>query len=398
MLQRIKIKSYLYIIILFLLYSTLNAQERVLEVNVISIKTGKVIKDAKVTLEGFEIPAITAQYDKKKKIYYFNEVPKGYNAVMAYHNEYNEKGFQCSSILPGKVTLRLHDKGDVQYRFITYKDSLVIDQGKKYITKRESYVEDPYKIAVEPKVAMSYNERRDYINSKIAELNLEIALVNPFYEEHKLQAYGIDPSQHEGYPALPDITKPEKFILPLKSGRSNLFQHKYPHGQEDICFILRKKDGSKFKRFNDPLIKKLKDYFTVNLIVLSKKNSYMLHENRRNDFMIRDKQNELYNKKHQTDSSRIFFYDNQLRNYPKTIERRKNSSYQIYEPSDDDNVPIFLLVENNYYKIPKDYLSEEENEYKKLQDIPVQENSIGLGILDQYEYYYETTKKEDDEN
>jgi len=375
-----------------------NAQDSSIEITIKNAETGKLINDAKVTLEGFEIPAIIALYNKKKKAYFFTKVPKEYNTVMVYHKEYNEKGFQSNTILPGKTTLKLDRKGDVQYRFLKYEDSIGTDNGKRYSIKRESYVEDPYKIAIEPKATMSYNERRDYINSKIAELNLEIALVNPFYEEYKRQGYGIDPSQHEGYPALPDITKLEEFTLPLKSGRSNLFQHKYPHGQEDVCFIVRKNDGSKFKRFNDPLIKKLKDYFTVDVIVLNKKNSFMLHENKRNNFKIRDRQNEIYNKKQHTDSSRIFFYDNQLQNYPKNIERRKNSSYLIYEPSDYDNVPIFLLVKNDYYKIPKDYLSEEGNEYKKLQDIPVQDNSIGLGILDQYEYYYETTKKEDNED
>lgn len=370
-----------------------NAQDNSIEITIKNAETGKLISDAKVTLEGLEIPAINAQYNKKKKTYYFTKVPKGYNTVMVYHKEYNEKGFQNNTILPGKIILKLDRKGDVQYRFLKYEDSTGTDNGKRYTTKRESYVEDPYKIAIEPKATMSYNEHRNYINNKISELNLDVVLVNPFYEEHKLNDSGINPSQHEGYPALPNFTKPDEFILPLKSGRSNLFQHRYPHGQEDVCFILRKSDGSAFKRFNDPIINKLsKQDLNIYAIVLSKKNSSMPHENKRNDLKIRDRQNEIYNKKQQTDSSRIFFYDNQLRNYPKRIERRKNSSYQIYEPSDNDNVPIFLLVKNDYYKIPKNYLSEEENDYKKLQDIPVQENSIGLGILDLYEYYFETTE------
>ena len=38
--------------------------------------SGKNIKDAKVTLEGFEIPEIVGKYDKKGKFYYFTEIPK----------------------------------------------------------------------------------------------------------------------------------------------------------------------------------------------------------------------------------------------------------------------------------------------------------------------------------
>ena len=68
---------------------------------------GKNIKDAKVTLEGFEIPPITGKYNKKGKYYYFNVIPKDYNTVMAYHEKYNEKGFQDLNKLTDEIILKL---------------------------------------------------------------------------------------------------------------------------------------------------------------------------------------------------------------------------------------------------------------------------------------------------
>lgn len=91
-------------------------------------KTGKNISNAKVTLEGFEIPAITAKYDKKEKTYYFDKIPKDYNTIMAYHEKYNEKGFQNTKGLPKNLKLKL----DAPYRVRIPNDSL------------NYYKEDPY--------------------------------------------------------------------------------------------------------------------------------------------------------------------------------------------------------------------------------------------------------------
>ena len=83
-------------------------------------ETGKNIDDAKVTLEGFEIPALTAKYDKQEKVYYFDEIPNGYNTIMAYHKKYNEKGFQNIQGLPKELKLSLY----APYRIKIPNDSI----------------------------------------------------------------------------------------------------------------------------------------------------------------------------------------------------------------------------------------------------------------------------------
>ncbi|MCP2028810.1 hypothetical protein L1276_003981 [Flavobacterium sp. HSC-32F16] len=83
-------------------------------------ETLKNINDAKVTLEGFEIPAIKAKYNKKEKYYYLDKIPSGYNTIMAYHKKYNEKGFQNISGLPKELRLQLH----LPYRVKILGDSI----------------------------------------------------------------------------------------------------------------------------------------------------------------------------------------------------------------------------------------------------------------------------------
>ena len=93
-------------IILLLTYSFSFSQEKedkfinngkdTLKVYLTDAETDKNIADAKVTLEGFEIPEIVGKYNKEEKFYYFTEIPKGYNTIMTYHKKYNEKGFIIS--------------------------------------------------------------------------------------------------------------------------------------------------------------------------------------------------------------------------------------------------------------------------------------------------------------
>ncbi|MCV9928125.1 hypothetical protein OIU83_10700 [Flavobacterium sp. LS1R49] len=103
--------KHLSILYFALLSFCISAQEKTthaIKIYVEDAETGKNIDDAKVTLEGFEIPAITAKYDTKNRYYYFNEIPSGYNTVMSYHKKYNEKGFQNVAGLPEELKLQLH--------------------------------------------------------------------------------------------------------------------------------------------------------------------------------------------------------------------------------------------------------------------------------------------------
>lgn len=369
-----------FLLILFL-YVSVYAQDNIaLKVYVTDIETGKHVEKARVTLEGYEIPPIKAKYNKTEKFYYFESVPSGYNTVMAYHKKYNEKGFQDTRGLPDTITLSLHDKKNICYRFLDgkspYHDYLIWD----------TYVEDPFKIIIRPETPMGYNEFKDFIIKKIEELQLNIQLVNPFYEDMKLDL--SDANDKEPYPYISETDAEYTSVspvLPVLDGGSTLLRDIYI---QNICIIFRKKDGSKFNRFNDPIIKVLKDQgldvYSVLLIKNNREDSYSVTESK--SFKIRDKKNKEYNLKHAIDSSRFFFYRNYFPNTRRPFRLFKKEQVFVdfeIEPFSPEFIPIL----NDCYKIPESTLLDKENEFRKLKSMPPQQKSIGLGILDQYEYY-----------
>jgi len=377
-----------------------NKEKAALKIYLEDTNTQKNIADAAVKLEGFEIAPIEGKYDKKGSCYYFTEIPTGYNTIMVYHKKYNEKGFQNNEGLPAELKFRLQDKKKVSYSFLKVPDSLYDEKKKKLVKNilfKDHYIEDPFKISISPKDPQDYADFKEFINKKIEELNLEIVLVNPYWEKNKIEKYPFDVVQKEGYPNITASNSKEieaKYLLPLVSGLNNidntLFETHYSNKMKDVCFIFRKKDGTKFKRFNDPIIRKLKaEKVNVFSIILNKKNDNILSvSSSKNDFRIRDKLNREFNRKHAVDSSKIFFYDNNFRNHKKPfyLFKRKNVQNIIYEPSDAKQVPSFLMIKNDNNEIPK-YLPHITNEGEAQQKIPLQDKSIGLGILDQYEYY-----------
>lgn len=341
-------------------------------------ENGKNINNAKVTLEGFELPEITAKYNTKQQNYYFNEIPSGYTTVMTYHKKYNEKGFQNTTGLPKELKFKLFDPLNVSYGFDFFEDNLSI---------KNTYVEDPYKISVSSTNEMTYNLFKTYITSKIKELNLEIELVNPYWEVDKIEENPFFPDQKEAYPTLTvketDKLSPE-YLFPLKSGITNIFpDRKYSNKSGDIFFMVRKKDGSKFKRFNDPVIQKLKEEkLNVYAVVLNKRNGADLI----NNLKIRDRSNAKFNSEHKIDSSKVFFYDSGFRNYKKSIFSflKKKNQMILMEPNQYPQFPSFFLLRNDDYEIPR-FRREIQNQYG--QPIPPQDLSVGLGILDEYDYY-----------
>lgn len=403
-----------FTILLILVFSVLQAQHAI-KVYVTDAITGKNVKKAKVTLESFEIPEIVGKYNRKEKCYYFDTIPAGYNTVMAYHKKYNEKGFQKVDGLPMELKLGLKSKKN---NFLMLPDTLFSEEKKELVRRfnyKEYYIEDPYKIVIDIDSKMNYEDKKLYLSNLIKDQNIEVEMINPFYEKDKMN-YSVDynvlntciKSQDEAYPStLAYDSKGIKYfqLLPLLSGLNTidvLFLNKnYSDISKEVCFILRKKDKLKFKRFNDPIIKKLKESnLNICSIVLYKRSEniepILFTKNK-----IRDKLNNEFNLKYKIDSSKVFFYDNRIRNKSKREIKKENSKQTIIEPSDPNKIPYFILIKNDKYYISNGYLKElnEETFYQSREEqiefikynvnmkIPIQENSIGLGLLDQYEYY-----------
>lgn len=375
-------------VLLFALLSFyISAQEKAtpaIKIYLENAETGKNIGDAKVTLEGFEIPAITGQYDKKGKYYYFDKIPAGYNTIMSYHKKYNEKGFQNIDGLPEELKLKLYDPLNVSYDFESY-----IGVNK--------YVEDPYKISISTSDFLEYNTLKDYINQTIQGLQLPVELVNPYWEINKIENNPYCTPQKEGYP-ISNLKENQRieggYLFPLVGGVSSIFPDRsYSNTSKDICFILRKTDGSKFKRFNDPIIKKLKQQnIKVCSIVLNKKNGRDLTIT--SNFKIRDQQNKNFNLKNKIDSSKVFFYDNNFRNKRKSFRLfnflKKDHYLQFDEPDKYPQLPSFILISNERdesYNLFPETGKENPTTYK----IPFPNDGVGLGILDIYEYYSKET-------
>lgn len=169
--------------------------------------TGKNVKDAKVTLEGFEIPEIVGKYNKKGKFYYFTEIPEGYNTVMVYHEKYNEKGFQDTVGLPKELRLNLY----CPYRVRIPSDSL------------NFYKEDPTKIIV------VFNDQKIEQASKYEEFNDKSFLCS------------VKKYLSKNYPEL-------KFKSEL-----SLSSLSY------TGILVERVNQKKFKRFNDPIIRRIQD-------------------------------------------------------------------------------------------------------------------------------------------
>jgi hypothetical protein len=198
---------YFIFIILFTLFAQ-GQNKPAIKIYLEDAETGKNIADAKVTLEGFEIPAITGKYNQKEKYYYFDQIPTGYNTIMAYHKKYNEKGFQDTSGLPKDLKLKFY----TPYRVKIPSDSL------------NYYKEDPSKLVIMMTDTI-YNS-----NIKCEGYNTVsyLCFAKKYFKDH-----------------YPDLV--------VGSETSNFFS------LTDFSFYVMKKNCKAFKRFNDPIIKKLED-------------------------------------------------------------------------------------------------------------------------------------------
>lgn len=330
-------------------------------------ETGKNIDDAKVTLEGFEIPAITGKYDKTGKYYYFTKIPVGYNTIMAYHKKYNEKGFQNIEGLPKELKLRLYDPLNVSYSFekIVLTKENCCNQGKKYnyqlepkilkkvknfsakkskSTFRYIYAEDPYHIAIISKLDRDHFFNDDKIKELIKSLSIEEMYESERFGQYVYQNYAIDNETGHLVDGFDAITR----------------QHNYK------VYIFQKKDSTKFKRFNCPEIKKLRE---TNLIVSAltiKTLEYYADKPFNAEKFYGRKGNSEDIKYYNLSTYRninISYFDTQKEDYKfYFFGINPNATNDVF-PSTDDN-KLF----SSFFVIPKDFKS-----------------SIGLGALDNME-------------
>lgn len=226
--------------------------------------TGKNVKDAKVTLEGFEIPEIVGNYDKKGKFYYFSEIPTGYNTVMTYHKDYNEKGFYDLKVQPQIINLKLYYTDNVSYSFekpaltdakrdYNNPDARLRKLWKaleKHDTIRDSdfrylYTEDPYHIAIISK----YNSKDFFNDRSIADVLEKFSLVaaNSFSRalgSQGFKCYGFDISGN--------------FFSKDNGPDFNDCDNEIGYGTAYKVYFFYKKDKTKFSRYHSPEIAALR--------------------------------------------------------------------------------------------------------------------------------------------
>lgn len=349
-------------------------EEHVIKIYLEDAETGKNIDDAKVTLEGFEIPALTAKYDKQEKVYYFDEIPKGYNTIMAYHKKYNEKGFQNLIGLPRVLNLKLYDPNYVSYSFekpkLTEfredysKENSYLKTLQNRIRKRKEienrnfkylYNEDPFHIAIITK----YSYKDFFSNDSIKNLLNKLSLKHTKYKSGTEKGYTLN---------MYEFTNGGRFY---KNKYSEFDIKEYggypPYGLNCYnVFFFHKKDTTKFDRFNSKEIQELRKF---NLTVAAISNRVM--EYYANSKFKNESFEEWYNFRNSIYQYSIGNYDFGGQSTPyKTFFKNskkeskmyfRNEKYRKLEVLNNDN-----SIETIFFVISKN-----------------QSSSIGLGALDE---------------
>lgn len=295
-------------------------------VHVTSLENGNIIKNANVSLEGYEIPPIIAKYNNEKKYYYFDSIPPGYNTVLVSHRRFNEKGFQDVKMLPEDIYLRLSGKVDVRYLFFPGSDD----------HENNIYVEDPYKIALD----IFYKDCEAMIN-KIDSLSLvhalEIETVNPYNINRDFRYECKESTFSMQYPTPQGIGSDKLNDRP-----------------ELITIFIRKKNGSKFKRYNDPVIMRLRlSNLNIQSILYIKFRGSKFSKYRKN--RRADKINEV------ADSLK--------------------SKLILYRTNDTPNYVFLPILDSNQLKLETNFGS------RTLDSYLLNNLGLGLGFVDQLEYF-----------
>lgn len=255
-------------------------------------ETGKNVDDAKVTLEGFEIPAITANYNKKDRYYYFKN--KNYNNYTILYIDHKNKEPQAikTKILPAQANFKLFKKGTTvetrtEYLKIWKRDSIDnIQREDSVINNIHKTVStlDHHKILILLKDSsdLTYSEIRAKIDSIVKPFGLEYIddLVPKMYFikfyglEHCSSPLGensiicnIDQNkslkqffkEHTARISLlgTTICGSEDTIMDFFSENDQPYNNQY--NWKKNCYLLpyRKKNKKVFRIENDPVLNKI---------------------------------------------------------------------------------------------------------------------------------------------
>ncbi|UMY66129.1 hypothetical protein [Flavobacterium sp. HJ-32-4] len=199
-------KTFFSVFLLCLSTLSLGQKPHVLYVRLQDARTQGDITGAKVTLEGMDIPPITAKYDKRGRVYYFEKRPEHYTTVMVRHDKYNEKGFQALGSFPDSI------------RFMLYTPYRITSPNLPHY-----YKEDAQKLVILMNDTL-YNIAAKDPDSKEAKR----AFVTSYFGKH-----------------YPD--------LEIFEGFGNIFT------LNDFAFYVVRKDRKPFARFNDKLVMKMQE-------------------------------------------------------------------------------------------------------------------------------------------
>lgn len=341
-------------------------------------ETSKNVCDAKVTLEGFEIPAIVGKYDKKGKFYYFTEIPVGYNTVMAYHKKYNEKGFQDVKGLPKELKLKLYESHFVSYNFENpvlesiRKDYLIktahienlqkiIEKGKKVSNKHYRYLynEDSHHITIISKLNEIDFFENDTIKKLIESLSLvpTVSISGNDEENFMINYYGFVNGDLYGLRASKKISN------------YNFFNDFY-FGNIDRVYFFHKKDKSKFKRFNCKEIYELRKHNLIVGVLTNRAIEYFGNSKYKNKSFEEFYKQYIHNRISLLDieyhdfgdrgKSEQFFFKTFKKDNEMYFGGEKSRKFESMPSSDDD------LIKDLFFLVPRQ------------NDNP----SIGLGALD----------------
>jgi predicted SAM-dependent methyltransferase len=276
---------------------------------------------------------------------------------MAYHEKYNEKGFQDLNGLPKELRLKLYEPFNLSYGFekpVLSRENCcneekntnysimpktlekVLNNNEKISNPNFRYIyqEDQYRIAIISK----YDYKTFFSNDTIKNILKEYSLEEYELNEGNYQKYAID--KFSGY------------LMSCKKGNCGI----------EYVYIIQKKDGTSFKRFNSIEIIKLRENNFVVAALTNKKLEYYANfpfDSKKFHFLENYAKSSLF----RAGKIGITFCSTPEENYKMYYGDFDINIVGDIMPSHDDDILYGLFL-----VIPKD-----------------QHSSIGLGALDNME-------------